>query len=241
MENTLIQNPKIKIMKKFFALLFLGSLFTLSFAQSDANPSVDFNNNTSGDENTNAVKKGNILIEPWYGFPLWGKELYTSIVDTTGGSYRGLGPLGATLEFMLADDVGIGVDFIYNSHAYRYTAQSVNAQGDPITYNYDWKMERVRIHLRMNYHFSQSEDLDAYFGVGVGSNNRFFTTKSNDPNWDDSTDEGALLPVSARICVGTRYYFNSNLELILGIPLIITNILNTFTNLFNDSSNCLLS
>ena len=211
-------------MKKFYILLFLGSLLTHSFAQTDANPNVDFNNNSSVNENTNAVKKGNILIEPWYGFPLWGKELYTSIVDSTGGSYRGLGPLGATLEFMLADDVGIGVDFIYNSHSYRYTAQSVDPQGNPITYSYDWKMERVRIHLRMNYHFSQSEDLDAYFGVGVGTNNRFYSTESNDPNWDDPSSEGALLPVSGRICVGTRYYFNSNLgfaiEAGLGGPLL---------------------
>ena len=210
-------------MKKLFTLLFTLSTISIFFSQTDANPSVDFTSNSS-ESNTNAVKKGNLLIEPWYGFPLWGKDLYASIVDTTGGSYRGLGPLGATLEFMLADEVGIGVDFIYNSHAYRYSAQSVNSQGSPVTYNYDWKMERVRIHLRLNYHFTQTENVDAYFGVGVGSNNRFYTTESNDPDWDDTSSEGSLLPVSGRICVGTRYYFNSNLgfavEAGLGGPLL---------------------
>ena len=210
-------------MKKEITLIISTFLFLNVFCQ-DNNSNTDFFNSNET-INTNAVQKGNLIIEPWYGFPLWGKQIYTSIADTLDNFvYNGLGPFGGAVEFMLSDDVGLGVDFIYLSHAYSGFDQGIDAQGNPITYSYEFKMERIRVHLRMNYHFSQSENLDAYFGVGIGSNNRIFTSESNDPYWSNSSTTGALIPVSGRICVGTRYYFDSNfgfvIEAGLGGPLL---------------------
>ena len=80
---------------------------------------------------------------------------------------------------MLADEVGIGVDFIYNSYMPIDIQLNLltNSLGSPVTYNYDWKMERVRIHLRLNYHFTQTENVDNYFGVGVEVTTDFILQK----------------------------------------------------------------
>ena len=78
---------------------------------------------------------------------------------------------------MLADNVGMGIDFIYNSHSWNYSDASVDANGIPVVYDYKFQMARQRIHLRFNYHFSQDENVDAYFGVGVGTNQRTFSSR----------------------------------------------------------------
>ena len=76
----------------------------------------------------------------------------------------------------------------------------------------------------MNYHFVATDNLDAYFGVGVGANIRRIGTKTDYPNYDDNAVSGSLIPVSLRVALGTRYYFTENiglnLELGLGGPFI---------------------
>ena len=198
-------------------LVFAFSCLLANVNSQTTNPSVDFSdgNAVKSDNSLNAVKKGTVIIEPWYGGPLFGKALYTAGTDSLlNFSYTGLGPMGGSVEFLLADNVGIGIDFIYNSHSRNFSDASVNANGDPVVYDYNFKTVRQRIHLRFNYHFSQDENVDAYFGIGVGSNTRAYSFETNNPNFDSADDEGQLIPVSMRICVGTRYYFSPNLGLV---------------------------
>ena len=51
-------------MKKLFTLLITVSISSIYFSQTDANPSVDFNNNSS-DESNLAVSEGSILISAY--------------------------------------------------------------------------------------------------------------------------------------------------------------------------------
>lgn len=199
-----------------FLAIALCCFYNLSIGQT-SNPAVDFSdgNDVKSDRSLNAVQKGNIIIEPWYGGPLFGKALYSASSDTvTNFSYTGLGPAGASVEYMLADNVGLGIDFIYNSHSWNYSDASVDANGNPVVYDYKFQMARQRIHLRFNYHFSQDENVDAYFGVGVGTNQRTFSFDTNEPGYESSEGEGQLLPVSMRVCVGTRYYFTPNIGIV---------------------------
>jgi len=184
---------------------------------------IGFSNSASAQ-----VEEGNIIIDPYYGYPNIGQSFFDLFVDENnvdGAEIRGIGPCGVRAEFMLADNFGLGVDFIYNSVSGSGTVDSLNTDGT-LFRSYDTKlfMRRYRVHLRANYHFVQTEALDAYVGFGAGTNIRQFGVTSDYPNFNEESVSGALIPVSARLAIGARYYFTDNIgfntELGLGGPLI---------------------
>lgn len=177
-----------------------------------------------------AVSKGNIIIDPYYGAPNFGKKLADLITfdnpNVRKGQTGGIGPAGLRVEYMLADKFGLGVDVIYNSTTVDMIYDSLNTDGSLYkTYTGQAAMNRLRVQARFNYHFVSTDELDAYFGVGAGSNARFWTVTTNDPGYDfERSVKGAAFPVSMRLAVGMRYYFIPNLgfnaEIGLGGPVV---------------------
>lgn len=170
--------------------------------------------------------QGTIIVDPYYGFPNFGKAFVDGISDASSEvSTLGLGPFGIRAEYMLADKFGMGIDFIYNSISGTYSIDSLNLD-QTVYQTYDAKlaMQRYRIQLRMNYHFITNDKLDAYVGFGVGTNTRRFVYSTDMPNAGDYSESGSLLKVSARIALGMRYYFTNNLgfntELGIGGPML---------------------
>ena len=172
------------------------------------------------------VEQGNIIVDLYYGYPNFGKKLADGVNTASSEiDVSGIGPAGLRVEYLLADNFGLGIDFIYNSTNLSFTADSLNTSGDVVaTYNVKATAQRIRVMLRANYHFVQTDAMDAYVGFGAGTNNRVWGVKTDFPNYDDESISGTLLPVSARICLGTRFYFTENIganvELGLGGPLI---------------------
>lgn len=183
-----------------------------------------------------ANSTGNIIVDPYYGFPNLGKSFYQSIEradDTQNFKAKGLGPMGLRAEYMVADRIGVGVDFIYNSNTISYTATDSVYNNSTSTWSterkeYERVMNRIRVQARFNFHFNVSNpDLDAYFGVGAGTNNRYrkYYEEGKEVT-DDFKGSGnlTLLPVSFRVCTGMRYYFSENIgvnaEIGLGGPLV---------------------
>lgn len=184
-------------MRKFFTFLGLVSFSILGL-------------------NTNAsaqVEKGNFIIDPYYGFPNFGKSLVSS-TGVDNGVVTGIGPAGIRLEYMVADKFGLGVDFIYNSTNIEGTVDSLNSDGT-VYDTYDLKVyaQRYRVHFRANYHFVQNDNVDAYLGVGAGTNIRRIGYTTDYPNYDGDNATGALIPFSMRLALGTRYYFTDNIGL----------------------------
>jgi hypothetical protein len=170
--------------------------------------------------------KGSIIIDPYYGFPNFGKAFLNSIESGNSSiNTTAIGPCGIRAEYMLADKFGMGLDFIYNSMSATYQVDSLNIDNS-IYKSYDAKlaMQRYRLQLRMNYHFVSEDKLDAYVGFGAGTNIRKYVYKNDMPNADTFTESGTLLPFSMRIALGMRYYFTNNIgfnaELGLGGPLV---------------------
>ena len=187
--------------------------------------------------------QGNIIIDPYYGFPNFGKSFYQSIAESSNTSnYKanGIGPAGIRAEYMISNKIGVGLDFIYNSNKVTYsqtdTIYNLDANFNVLktyeTNNSERLMQRIRFHARINFHFDVSNpNLDAYFGIGVGTNNRFRKYLVNGVAVKDTYNSSSsliLIPFSLRICTGLRYYFNprigANLELGFGGPLISTGI-----------------
>lgn len=183
-----------------------------------------------GAANAQAVSKGNLIIDPYYGAPNFGKRIISSLqVDGQNvvmNGVKGIGPAGLRVEYMLADKFGIGADIIYNAASIDLTYDSLNTDGSLYKrYTGTGTMNRLRVQARFNYHFVSTDELDAYIGVGAGSNTRFWTAKSNDPEYNfNRTGTATLLPVSMRLAVGMRYYFIPNLginaEIGIGGPLV---------------------
>lgn len=175
------------------------------------------------------VEQGSVIIDPYYGFPNFGKSFLQSVEDSNPGAENtkigGIGPAGLRAEYMVSDRIGLGIDVIYNSNKISFAATDTvgyDGNGDPVTEDYEWeyKMQRVRAQVRINYHFEISNpNFDSYIGLGAGTNNRFRTTLQNGEETEGDLDDFTLLPVSMRFCVGARYYFTDNLGLNMEIGL----------------------
>ena len=68
---------------------------------------------------------------------------------------------------------------------------------------------------RLNYHFVSTDVVDAYVGFGAGYKHKKTTFSSDDPvNGPTSIDGGlfdGLIPVTARIALGARFFFTENI------------------------------
>ncbi|MBL4577297.1 MAG: outer membrane beta-barrel protein [Flavobacteriales bacterium] len=171
-----------------------------------------------------AVERGTVIIDPYYGFPLSGKAILDLIFSPIDVSISGVGPTGGRVEYMLADRFGIGVDYIYKQIQGEWSGVD-SLSGN--TYNYTGTVTRTRIHLRFNFHLlTSTEELDLYVGIGSGTNNRKITLASkDDPRTKLTWNNVTLLPFSARAAFGMRYYFTNNIginaEIGIGGPLVL--------------------
>lgn len=172
------------------------------------------------------VEQGSIIIDPYYGFPNFGKSWAQSIISdsSTNVNVIGIGPAGLRGEYLVSDNFGVGFDVIYNSVGADYNYTTWDTSGFTQTHTGTLKMQRLRVHLRLNYHFVQTEVVDAYVGFGAGTNTRKISDVSTQSNYNGQSITGAFLPVSMRVALGTRFYFTQNLglnlELGLGGPVI---------------------
>ena len=179
-----------------------------------------------------ALYPGNIMLDIYGGFPNFGKMLITSGLENYQTDYlKGVGPSGFRAEYLVAENVGIGVDFMYNYVDFKYQMIDTVWSDDKLfftTNDYHSKMDRIRVHFRMNYHIEHDNPrFDSYFGCGIGYNNRTYSSQKNNK---DNTNEFKSriqflpIPVSARVCLGGRYYFSQFIGLVgevgLGGPLL---------------------
>lgn len=187
----------------------------------------------ANETNAQALREGNFILDVYYGAPNFGKSLISSIEESNPEAdvkANGIGPLGLRGEYMLGDRIGLGFDAIYNSNGIEYSEQTIvynseTGQSETISDDIVGTQRRLRVHLRFNYHFDISTpELDAYLGVGAGTNNRWYTETVNGVEDSEASVSGTLFPMSARICTGMRYYFSENIglnaEIGLGGPLV---------------------
>jgi hypothetical protein len=170
------------------------------------------------------VEQGNFIIDVYAGIPNWANSiLYNNAEPSDTQSdvrnYKingGLLSYGGRFEYMVADNFGVGVDVNYevSGFNYDYTGQvynDVTMEYENRNYNVDYKAKKLRAMARLNYHFVQNDRLDAYAGFAGGYKNVNRSIVTNDTNYDDGSINGALIPVSFRIAVGTRIYFTNNI------------------------------
>jgi opacity protein-like surface antigen len=179
--------------------------------------------------NSQALLKGTLIIDPYYGAPTIGKTTANRFVGREYtydvSNITGIGPAGVRVEYMLSDYFGLGLDLIYNSTDFDLSYDSLNLDQTVYqTYTGSASMKRLRIQLRLNYHYELTDQLDAYLGVGVGANTRVWSVVNHQAAYKFVNSNTVFLPLSMRLAVGMRYYFSSNIgintEIGLGGPFI---------------------
>lgn len=158
---------------------------------------------------------GNIVIDAYYGWP----NLYTTVVRAAyeSAQYSGikigsLGPLGGRVEYLLSENIGIGVHANYSTTS----VEGLVTGYDPntgVSRDYDYKaaVNRIRVMPMFNFHFGSSDKLDPYLAFGAGYSSFKIKVTTDDPSYDESTiDLKNPIPVAVRAEFGVRYFFSDN-------------------------------
>ena len=169
-----------------------------------------FNTNSFA-QSGNCVKQGNVIIDAYYGYPYITGAIIKS-VSNSGSSVKNLNHIGGRAEFMISDQVGLGVEFTFANASISYN-DSANLN------QYTLGIRKYRILGKMNYHFATTESIDPYFTIGAGlKKTTFYDNGTNNNEFSFN-----LVPVAIRFGVGVRYFFNDfiglNAEVGLGGPL----------------------
>jgi len=166
---------------------------------------------TSFNSNAQAVKKGDVLVDTYYGivnlFNLAFKGTLGS--GASNASTSSIDHLGVRGEYMLIDKFGVGLDLDFNKVSVSYsttTTENLNT----VVYSYNIGSQNIRSSATFNYHFADSDKLDAYLGLGAGYNYRSYTSSSTQAGYS-YTASGAITPIAFKLALGMRYFFTDNL------------------------------
>ncbi|MES2140760.1 MAG: outer membrane beta-barrel protein [Bacteroidota bacterium] len=159
----------------------------------------------------NSVEEGTIIIDGFYGFPYFNGSALRALFSNTVGNVRNTNHLGAKVEYMVTDAIGLGVEFTYANATVSYR--------DSLYRTYTAGISKLRVLGKMNYHFATDENMDPYLTFGAGiKQTTFYDNSTNGVKWT-----GFLFPVAIRVGVGMRYFFTDvvgvNAEVGLGGPL----------------------
>lgn len=183
-----------------------------------------------GNSLTAQMMQGSFSLDPYIGVPNWANSLFFNQYDGNQVNVQnyqvegGMLSYGARIEYMASDRVGVGADVNYELSGYSYKFDDyvydpngnilTDANGDYLINQYQttYSAKKIRAMFRLNYHFVQEEKIDMYAGFAGGykSVNRSSVTNPETSSFDDANLNGALIPVSLRIAIGTKLFFTQN-------------------------------
>jgi hypothetical protein len=204
-------------MKKtlLFASLLFSTLISKTISAQELIPSEDKLDILPAQ----VLREGNFIVEPYLGFPNLYSAVFRATYANSGSeqnvSIRGIGPIGLRGEYMITDQLGLGLDIGFNNSKISYdelVSEYNNATGITETkiYRYDFSTKKVGVIVNFNYHFIENEKIDFYGTFGAGYGRRTFDYTSTDQNYEPSKITG-LFPVASRIGIGVRYFFSPNI------------------------------
>ena len=168
-----------------------------------------------------AVEQGTIIIDPYYGFPLFGEKFAELVAKDSKSTIKGIGPVGGRVEYMVSNRLGLTMQYIHKSinvswSGHDKTGSAIDSTGYLVKSN---------MLIGVNLHLAASNDvLDMYISMAAGTNihdahvirDSQSSTKM-DVNWQGN-------PFAIRVALGARYYFTNiigvSTELGIGGPLV---------------------
>ena len=103
-----------------------------------------------------AVEEGNVIINAYYGGP----DLFGAILESTRTNSNStdtkvsvLGPLGATVSYMISKEVGLGLDINHTDVKLTYTDPAVDSAGNTIFYSYTARKDYLKNNAKVRLSF----------------------------------------------------------------------------------------
>lgn len=211
---------------KIKVTMLLSVLFVASFS----------NAQTEEESSWNRLQKGDVLVDAYAGYPNWGVYNLTSYINGLGtsemNSNSGIVPLGIKGEFFLSDEISFTLDASYTqwSGSWDATITEYDSLQQPTTTDIEnsYNASRFSFQIGANYHIPdiESDNLDVYMGVGIGTNNISESLEREQPDFNAkeqnyflsngfflTSSTLATTPLSFRLRVGGRYFFTNNVAL----------------------------
>ena len=185
------------------------------------------------------LKKDDILIDAFVGYPNWGvynlESYFSNFSSSSINSVSGIVPLGLRAEYFLSNEISFTLDASYTrwGAGWSYSSTVFDSLGQDTQEEFDNSFEgsRFAFQIGANYHVPdlEGDNLDLYFGFAIGTNNINATLEKEQNDLNDAAVRSqnyflnsgfffnsaslAQTPLSARFRVGGRYFFKPNLAL----------------------------
>ena|ERR1051326_1587758 len=159
---------------------------------------------TKADKGGDAFHQGAFVVSAGYGFP----NLWKSVVNLFIGSNAtnitatGMGPLHFRAEYGISNGVGLAASINYMSFGAKWTTNDSAGVG---IYQNKLSSSSLSVLARLNFHFSVTDQLDPYFGIGAGYKNRTWKYTTTDPAYANKSAPG-FSPFGFEMTIGMRYY-----------------------------------
>lgn len=180
----------------------------------------------SAQSSDRALSQGKSSVNVFYGVNLL-TSFYKGLASQEAVDVKvtGVGPVGLMYEYMVTDGIGLGVEASYASTSLSYIDRNTDPTTGVITdYTWQLKFATTRAFFRANFHFTKSENFDAYFFVAAGYRGTSFTVNSTDPSFvkEDYKLPRVAPPYGFKPGLGFRYFFTENIginsEIAIGTP-----------------------
>ncbi len=165
------------------------------------------------EDDEQVVKKGNVIVDGFYGFPNLFKSLFRAVYKTaekngnSADTYSivGFGPVGGNVQYILEDNIGLLLEGNYMDFGVNWR-DKVNTT----SYDYGFKIKIIRAMVGGEYHIEANDKLDPFAGVKVGLNIASARFNSNDPGFNAVNysfgDYKNGIGFSTRLYAGIRYF-----------------------------------
>lgn len=170
---------------------------------------------TSFNASAQLLSQGTVLIDSYYGAPNLGGTFFKAAANNSeylNFDAGGLGPLGIRGEYMVTDEIGVGLDIGYSSYFISYDDMvftGYDSDGNSVyaTYTYNFLSSKIGFMPTFNFHFVNSDKVALGVVVGAGYKQRIYTVSSNEPGYVGDSENLTLIPMAARVALQGHFFF----------------------------------
>lgn len=179
------------------------------------------------------VQEGNMLFDLYYGSPTLFQRIFRAAVEevninepSSSVDYRGSGPLGVRFEYLVSDQIGVGIDIGYNKLTVTNTRvdsvyNSSTNSNTAVVYDDVITSSKVGVMGTVNFHLVDNEKFDLAAQIGIGYGVRNYTFDSDDSDFDQALYNfgGIVWPFAMKAGFEARYFFIPEFGINMGLGL----------------------
>ncbi|MBL7903031.1 MAG: hypothetical protein JNK73_13625 [Bacteroidia bacterium] len=137
--------------------------------------------------------------------------------DANNLKLGGFAPIGLVFEHVVSEKFGFGLEFSYGQTTISYTQKTNTYSYSSKTYNYSLVNSTLSMGLRMNFHFVNTRNYNAYSFLTSGYRSVKNVYSSDQPEYNNHT-EVSPFPIGIKAGIGLRY-FSGNMGIYTEIAL----------------------